>query len=198
MYFQFPQLSFFFRQGRPKGALRREGYVMIVVNSYIPVSERASQLGCLVPQGLAVIPRNFTSAERREDLFYETSVSILRDLMKLGGVPESLFEPDGEKFPLRDAPPEESASITDVFPWQWPSLYAHAAFLAQNESLVAGALDAVSDFLVHWFKRSPEQERSVKMALVIEKADGTCRQIQYDGPASSLGALMTIVREVGR
>lgn len=171
---------------------------MIVVGGYLSVNDRINELGCRVPQGLAIIPRNFQSAGARNELFYDTSASILRDLMKLGGVAESSLEPDGEKFPLREEPPDKTVSYADIFPWQWPTLYAHATFLNEDELVVGKMLDSVSDFLVHWFKRSPDQERNVKLALVIEKPDGTCKQVQYDGPAAGLSSLMTILREVGR
>lgn len=172
---------------------------MISVSDYPAVREHARNLGCSVPNGIAVIPGNFVEAGSFEELRYECSVSILRDLWRLAGVIPEPLEPEDVFIPyLSDSVREWTAGSPDIFPWTWPSFYISAAFLAASESQVQAALDAISGYLADWFGRFPEQRKNMKLAVVIEKTNGACKRVVYEGPPGGLGALITIFREMNR
>lgn len=65
---------------------------------YIDVEKRAQFLGCNVPTGLALLPRNFQEAESKTDLLHESSVPTVRILFRKNNIAETPLESEGERY----------------------------------------------------------------------------------------------------
>src|SRR4051794_20228183 len=82
---------------------RRRAYqgvvVSIDVHPFVDVKARVSELGCQVPTGLALLPRNFETAQSRDELVHDASGLSLRAAWRSEGVPETRLEPEGERWP---------------------------------------------------------------------------------------------------
>ena len=54
----------------------------VQVSEYLDVQKRATELGCNIPTGLAILPGNFETAESRGELFHEDSTVTIRSLWR--------------------------------------------------------------------------------------------------------------------
>ena len=115
----------------------------VQVNEYFDVQKRASQLSCNVPTGLAILPRNFETANSKDELFHEDSAVTVRMLWRKAKVEETRLEGEGRKFP----------SIQEKsFDWIGPTIFISASMLTQNEVMVTLALNVLSNYITDFFK----------------------------------------------
>lgn len=70
----------------------------ITIKDHINVNERALELGCNIPNGISILPRNFCTAKLRSELVYESSVSDIRTLFREAGIIETRLEKQGDKY----------------------------------------------------------------------------------------------------
>jgi hypothetical protein len=131
----------------------------VQVTEYIDIQKRASELGCNVPTGLAILPRNFKTAESKEELFHEDATVDIRNLWRQNEVVETRLEGEGYKFP----------SIQEKsFEWIGPTVFISASLLSQNSTLVTVALNVLSNFVTDFFK-GHLGEHTVSVNLVLEE-----------------------------
>jgi hypothetical protein len=52
------------------------------VSEYPSVGQRASELGCNIPTGIAILPSNFESAKAKGELYNASGASTVRALWK--------------------------------------------------------------------------------------------------------------------
>jgi hypothetical protein len=74
--------------------------VNIEVTDYVDVEKRASELGYNAPTGVAILPRNFDTADSADELIHESTTPTIRSLLRQTGVQETRLEKEGDKFPL--------------------------------------------------------------------------------------------------
>ena len=90
------------------------------VGPFIDVRAQAALLGCAIPDGLALLPRNFESATRRDELVHDSSGLSVRAAWRADGVEETRLEPDGEMWP---------AAQRDAAEWIGPIIFVAACVL---------------------------------------------------------------------
>lgn len=155
---------------------------------FVNVEEKAKILGCSIPVGLALLPRNFEDAEFKEDLVHEDSVPTVRILFRLNGVTETSLERDGEKYPQISEKAFEG--------WIGPTIFVSFALLSQNPHILSIALGVISNYLTDIFRGIPHQNK-VSLNIVVETTKKkTYKRIHYEGPVSGMGQLPNIIREV--
>jgi hypothetical protein len=158
------------------------------ISDYINVKERAVELGCNAPTGLAIIPRNFEVARSKDELVHESSTATIRVLWRQAGISETRIEMGDDRFPCVQEKAFEG--------WIGPIIFVGASLLSQNPYLMSVAFGVISNYLTDWFKGLPG-DKNVKLDIVIEETKGkSCKRIHYEGNAEGLHDLNKIVSEV--
>lgn len=159
----------------------------IQIYDFASVIEKAKELGCNIPTGLALLPRNFESAESKEDLLHESSTPTVRIIFRKQGIKETPLEYEGEKFP--------QISEKKFDEWVGPIIFASYALLSQNPHIISIALGVISNYLTDFFKGIPGEKRA-KLDVVVETKNRKFKRVHYEGPISGLGKILEIIREV--
>lgn len=159
----------------------------VQLHDYISVADKADELGCNIPTGLALLPRNFRDAKTKKDLIHESSTSTVRVLLRQANIPETRLENEEERFP---------EAVEEAFEWIGPIIFVGYSILTQNPHVLAIALGVISNYLSDWFKGIPRDRRRVRFDIVLETKQKTCKRIHYDGDIEGLKQLPEIIREV--
>jgi hypothetical protein len=159
----------------------------VQVHDYISVAGKAAELGCNVPTGLALLPRNFADAKTKKDLIHDSFTATVRVLLRQANILETRLEKQEERFP---------ESVTEAFEWIGPIIFVGYSLYSQNPHVIDIALGVISNYLSDWFKGIPRNNRGVRLDIVVETKSKTCKRIHYDGNVEGLKQLPEIIREV--
>ena len=129
----------------------------VQVRQYVDVRKRALELGCSVPTGITILPRNFETAESKDDLLHEHVAADIRSLWRQAGVVETKLEGEGKKFPSID---EKSAD------WIGPIIFIGGLLLTQNATMANIALNVLSNYITLF----PPQ-RFFSVGIIVEDAE---------------------------
>jgi hypothetical protein len=155
------------------------------MTDFVRVADRASELGCLIPSGIAILPENFATAATRQDLVMGSEAATIRKLFKGNSFPLDDLLPAGERAPSRH---------NKHFDWA-AFLFISAALMTENPHAVSVALGIISNYATEFFKGLPGQK--VKLNLVVErKKDRTCKMLSYEGDVDGLTSLSDIIRKM--
>jgi hypothetical protein len=157
------------------------------IQEFVNVEEKAQSLGCNIPSGLALLPRNFEEAQFKEDLLHESSAPTVRVLLRNNGITETPLELEGERFPQIS----EKAFVE----WIGPTIFVGFMLLSQNPHIVSIALGVISNYLTDFFKGMPSVGKA-KLDIVVETRKKTYKKIHYEGPVSGLEKITEVVKEV--
>ncbi|HEY3637646.1 MAG TPA: hypothetical protein VGK90_05795 [Rhizomicrobium sp.] len=150
---------------------------------YVNISDRASELGCSLPE-IAIMPDNFHLARSRGDLQVGRHAIAAR----------SMFS--NACFPLGSFCNSIQASgfgEEDFTHWE-TNLFVSASILEREPYVVAVALSIIENHLADYVASEPE--RNVRVSFVIEKRDRSCRKLVYDGNVAGLRTLTHSVHKV--
>ena len=161
--------------------------MVIQVTNYVNVKDRALELACNIPTGIALLPINFDSAKSNQDLIYESSASTVRALLREAGIKETKIENEGDKFLVKQ---EKS------FDWIGPTLFIGASIVSNNPDLISITEGIISNYLTDYFKGF-YGHRKVKLDIIIEKKkDREYKRVKYEGDGSDLPHLSEILHEL--
>lgn len=159
----------------------------LAVSDYLTVRDRLADLGCVFPDGFAVLPRNFEEAADRESFRLPSEASTVRSLLRNEGLPVSSILPDAEK--------PQYISLNS-FGWLGPTLFVSAGLLSNNATAIQVALGVLTNY-VSDFLKSSGKPATIKLDIVVErKADRLCKKISYEGPIEGLQTLAEAVKRV--
>lgn len=155
------------------------------ISEYIDVRQRITDLGCLSPTGLALLPANFETASDISNLRQVSESATVRTLLRISNVPlEELFSKD-------QRPPYIQNKALD---WVAPTLFVSAGVLSENPSYLSVALSVIANYATEFFKGVSENH-AVEMELVVERSKNkVCKKITYKGPPEGLKNLSEIIR----
>ena len=158
------------------------------VSEYVDVESRASELNCRTPTGLAVLPRNFWSAESKEELRYDDSAPTVRVLLRRAGVAETHINSDGERIPYLQQ---------NGFEWIGPIVFIGGSVFTHDPHLIAISLNLISAYVWDFLKGVPGSHKTAKLNLVIPLSNSSkYGMVSYAGPPEGLKDLPKIIREV--
>ena len=159
----------------------------ITVTDYCRVDERAAELGCLCPHGIALLPENFDTARDQTGLLRRTRGTTLLKALRASNVPVSELLPRSERIPY----------ITNKhFEWVIPTVFISAAVLSENPVAVSVALGVLANFITDFFKGIPGKKTARLNIIVEKKLNRSCKKISYDGDVSGLESLADIIKEI--
>ena len=157
----------------------------IVETSYARVVDRACELGCPVPEGIAVLPENFCSASSRQSLLVRAEIAALRSLFEERDLALASFFRAGERTTF---------GHDSAVSWE-ASLFVPAAFVERRPDAVPTALWLISNHLAEFFKG--RAGGTISLTFVVErKSDRVCRRLAYEGNPAGLMSLADRVLEV--
>lgn len=156
------------------------------VRDYVSVSEKLTSLGVSLPNGLAILPGNLATATSIGDLRQQVESDTVRTLLKSNKI--DYVEIFGED----DQPPYLQQYS---FEWFGPTLFVSVGLLSQDPNVLSVTLGVITNYLYDLFKGSKEGKASLD--VILQQADGSCKQIHYSGPADGLSEVAEIVKSLG-
>ncbi|HEX7913906.1 MAG TPA: hypothetical protein VF534_38320 [Paraburkholderia sp.] len=155
------------------------------VRDYVSVSEKLKSFGVPVPSGLAILPGNLATAKSIGDLRQYVESDTVRTLFKANKIAYvEIFDEDNQPPYLQQY----------SFEWFGPTLLISANLLLQDPNLLSVTLGVISNHLYDLFKGATDGKASLD--VILEQADGSCKQIHYSGPADGLGKVGEMVKDL--
>jgi hypothetical protein len=158
----------------------------VTYGDYASVAERCDALGVRRPTGLAMLPRNLATAGAGDELFAEASDAAVRTLWRQANVEE-------ERLDSPEAPfPRVSEHHAD---WIGPTIFLGPALLSESPALVTVALGVITNYVTDLFKGVPGRH-TARLHVVVERSNGDCVQVTYNGPATEIGEVLDAVGDL--
>ena len=148
--------------------------------------QRFQDLGCIQPQGIALLPANFETADNIETFLQAPEAATVAKLLTQAGLPPS------DLWNSEDRP---AYIQNNAFEWIAPTIFASATLLTENPDCISVALGVISDYVTEFLRGIPGDKNRVKLEIVAEPTEGgVCKRFKYDGPAEQLHNLPEIIR----
>lgn len=151
---------------------------------YICIPDRAAELGCYMPTGLAIMPENFDTAATRRDLIVRGEGSTIRTLFRNNQLPLDDFLPNGERPGFIHNKSHDWAAF----------IFVSGALISSNPSAVSVALGIIANYLTEAFRGTPDKK--IKLEIAVErKGISVSKKLTYEGDAAGLTKIAdTILR----
>lgn len=159
----------------------------ISISDYPNVKERINLLGLQMPSSIALLPRNFDTADSKDDLLHEGEAPTVRVLFRKAQIVETPIELPGEVIP--------KIAEHDFHDWIAPILLYSYSALTQNSALLNISLGVISNYLTDLFK-GLSSNRGVRLDIVVEKKNGSYKKVHYEGPLEGLATVEDVVYRV--
>lgn len=155
------------------------------VRDYFSVSDKLRSFGIAPPTGLAILPSNLAEAKSIEDLCQQAESDTVRTLLTANKVAYvELFDEDNQPKYIQQY----------GFEWFGPTLFVSAGLLSQDPNAISVALGIITNYLYDLFKGAKEGRASLD--VILQQADGSCKQIRYSGPPEGLNGVAEIVKNL--
>lgn len=151
-------------------------------SDYCDVPAKAQTLGLNVPEGLALLPRNFEEATSLEELLHEYAVQTIRILFRQNKIPETRLERENQKIPCIQE---------NEFALVLPALFVSGLILTQNPHLLSVALNVIANYATDFFKGIPRRKKIVldvivEDVIVENKTRRRYKKLHYEGDAEDI------------
>ncbi|MBH8611931.1 hypothetical protein I4N56_014095 [Pseudomonas mohnii] len=157
----------------------------IEIREHISVSEKLKSFNISPPSGLAVVPCNLAAAKSLGDLRQHAESDTVRTLLKANKISHvELFDEDHQPPYLQQY----------GYDWFGPTLFVPAALLLQNPSVLSVTLGLITNYLYDLFKGDKDGKASLD--VILQLADGSCKEIHYAGPPEGLIKVAEIVKNL--
>lgn len=156
------------------------------VRDHVSISEKLKHFGIPVPNGLAILPSNLATAKSIEELRQHVESDTVRTLLKASKIPYvEIFDEDNQPSYLQQY----------GFEWFGPTLFISTGLLSQNPNVLSITLGIITNYLYDLFKGSKSSKASLD--VIIQQADGSCKEVHYSGPPDGLSDIAKIVKALG-
>jgi len=157
------------------------------VRDYISISEKLKDFGVTVPNGLAILPSNLATAKSVDELRQHVESDTVRTLLNINKIPYvEIFDEDNQPSYLQQY----------GFEWFGPTLFISTGLLSQNPNVLSITLGIITNYLYDMFKEDKNSKASLD--IIIQRPDGSCKEVHYSGPPDGLINIAPIVKELGR
>lgn len=156
------------------------------VRDYVSISDKLEGFGISVPNGLAIIPSNLATAKTINDLRQHVESDTVRTLLKANKIPYvEIFDEDNQPLYLQQY----------SFEWFGPTLFISTGLLSQEPNVLSITLGIITNYLYDLFKGGKDSKASLD--VIIQQADGSCKEVHYRGSPDGLSKIAEIVKELG-
>lgn len=157
------------------------------ITDYINVTDKLKELDLNNIETITLLPYNFDTVARKEDLIYDNSVKTIRTLLRIAELPDERIEKPGETIGYRQL---------NHFEWLAPTFFISYSILTGNPDLISLSLSIVGNYLTDFFK-GMSGDKKVKIEIVVEKEQGkTYKKVTYEGDSKGLSELAEIVKNL--
>jgi hypothetical protein len=157
------------------------------VNDYLSVADRMAALGCQMPNGLAILPDNFGTANSPDDFVYAATATTVRTLLRNHSIPCERLTPSGER--------PKYASYKNA-EWVGPVFYISWSLLTDSGAPWLAMLEVMKDYLTGYFRGRPAPT-TVKLRYIVETEPGhTYKELDYEGSIEGMDKLPAVLRAV--
>jgi hypothetical protein len=158
---------------------------MIEITEYVSVYDRASDLGCRIPTGFAMLPDNFATVPSRGEFRYRSEAATVKVLFANHGIPIDDLLLSGERAP---------SLHNKSFDWG-ALIFISGALLSSNPQAVSVALGVISNYLTEYFKGLPDKK--ITLSVVVEKTPSrVCKRVTYEGDIKGLESIGDAVKRI--
>jgi len=156
---------------------------MIEIQEYIDASEKMKKLGLRKPEFMAILPRNFDTAETPDLLLYPNEAKTIHSLIRQAEIDITPLE-DGILF-------KDEQSFTFVA----PLILFTSIIIAQNPHLINITINIISDYIYDRI-RGTRKNANLKLEYIIETRNGDYKKLNYEGNIDGLNNLPEIIKEI--
>jgi len=158
----------------------------VTYGDYSSVADRCDALGVRRPTGIAMLPRNLATADAGDELLAEASDAAVRVLWRQAEIEEDRLDSPEAPFP------HVSEHHAD---WIGPTVFLSSALLSESPALVSVALGVIANYVTDLFKGVPGRH-TARLQVVVERSNGDCVQVTYNGPATEIGEILDAVGDL--
>ncbi len=159
----------------------------ISIRDFVNVSQHAQKLRCNIPSGIAILPMNFETVATKSELLHEITTPTVRILWRQANLIETKLESDSEALPQISQHAAE---------WVGPIIFMSYQALNENPYLVNLSIGVIANYLYNLLRGIKSSEQKVKLDVVCQKKDGSCKIVKCKGNVDGLKELPKIVRSV--
>lgn len=153
----------------------------------IDVRERLTDLQCVQPTQLAILPTNLERASSAGELMQQSEAATIRALFRTANITCEEVSPPGARLPYVQ---------NNSFEWVGPTLFVGAGLLSGSQNTVSVALSVLSNYLTDFLRGIPGGG-AVKLDIVVEKTrTKTYKRVVYEGDPEGLKALGKVIKDV--
>jgi hypothetical protein len=157
------------------------------ITDYISVRQRATDLGCAIPQEITLLPTNFASATTRTEFLQLSEAATVRTLFRNHHLTMDELLPTSERSPYIQNNSSE---------WLAPTLFISSLLISQNPTAVSVALSVLANYVTDYLKGIPGP-KIINVDIVVEKkGDWSCKTLSYKGDPAGLNTLPDIIRQM--
>jgi hypothetical protein len=151
------------------------------------VAERAAAMGCVLSEGLIILPANFGTAATPEEFLYEATGATVRTLFRTNHIPlQDLLSPG---MPRRQISYKSAE-------WVGPTLFVSYAVLSDNGTLLNIALGVVANYLTDFF-RGAGKTPTIKLDYIVEKTPNReYKRLKFEGPPEAIPSLREAIQAI--
>lgn len=158
----------------------------VEVLNCVSISDKLNSFGISVPKGLSILPNNLATAESIDDLRQYVESDTVRTLLKAKKIPYvEIFNEDSQPPYLQQY----------GFEWFGPTLFVSTGLLLQEPNILSITLGIITNYLYDLFKGG--KNGKVSLDIIVQQADGSCKEVHYSGAPDGLSQIAQIVKELG-
>ena len=159
----------------------------VKIEEYVDIPKHAKQLGLKQPSKMAILPRNFESANSSGELFYESETATIRKLWKEAKLHEERLERDEHHFPyIRER----------TFEWFGPTIFIGSMLILNEPNTISLALNVIANYLTDFFRGS-FQKPKIKFDIIVEKTnERKYQKINYEGDINGIESLFELIKKI--
>ncbi|MGJ5719918.1 hypothetical protein ACSBQN_04635 [Morganella sp. B601] len=157
----------------------------VEVRDYVSISDKLNSFGISVPNGLSILPNNLATAKSIGDLRQHVESDTVRTLLKAKKIPYvEIFDEDSQPPYLQQY----------GFEWFGPTLFISTGLLLQEPNVLSITLGIITNYLYDLFKGG--KNGKVLLDIIVQQADGSCKEVHYSGSPNGLSEIAEIVKEL--
>ena len=141
--------------------IERKCGMEVQVSDYIDVEAKALELGCTMPEGLMILPRNFATAASSSEFIHEDTTPTIRTLLRQAHIQETRIEKEGEKIPY---------SVQKSWEWVGPIIFV-SQWMLTNAALPV-TINLISNYLYD-IRKGYRDDANATIEYVVETFEKT-------------------------
>lgn len=161
----------------------------VEIADFPTVAVRVAELNCLLPNGLVMLPSNFSDVEPGAEFRFDGETSTAVKLLRAAGLPATRLNACDHK---------EAFIHNHSADWMLPIIFVGSEIMKTNPDMLSLAINVLQDYVLDRFKNI-NAKPTVKAQVVIEnRRTKQTKCLTYEGNAEGLHELTAAVKALNR